>query len=138
MRVHCLFDTFFFFLLYCILLPPLPLFSPLLLPFLLPYLVVYRSFLLNWPLTMADIDVEAVLSKLDDREKISLLAGSSHLTHTTPIILLTTLQESTSGTPNLSPSMAYPPSASPTAQTASAAPASSTASPRRASPAEPH
>jgi hypothetical protein len=102
---------------------------------LLPFLPVQLLIQSTNSLTMAAIDVEDVLSKLTNPQKISLLSGKPPRTETTTQSHLP--QVSTSGTPRQSPNTASPPSASPTAPTASAAPDSSMASPPPASRAAP-
>jgi hypothetical protein len=89
---------------------------------------------------MASIDVEDVLSKLTEREKISLLAGRYPLSPSTAVnaslaFLTISVQVLTSGTHNPYPNMASPLYDSPTVPMASAAPASSTAPQQPVSPA---
>ena len=77
------------------------------------------------------IDVEDVLSKLNNVEKISLLAGSLSQISSSPQFLTDEEQEPTGGIPSLSPNMGYLQFESPTGQMACGVLNSSTASQRR-------
>jgi len=84
------------------------------------------------------INVEEVLSKLNNVEKVTLLAGTNPLPFPNiPKHFTDNKQEPTGGIPRPSPNMASPQSASPMAPTASEALNSSTASQRLVSHAEP-
>lgn len=85
---------------------------------------------------MAAIDVEVVLKKLTNPEKISLLAGPSRPPFSI-YVNLTVSQELTSGTPKVFQNMEFRPCVCQTDPMVSAAPNSSMAPKQHVSPVEP-